>query len=774
MEMWKWVEKLGDTLNEAGQGASAKMLDDFTNHVSDLEIERAEALLPEARALAKSLKNPWLEVFVGHWEMRYRLDGKLEGESALPDMVALFERAHRADAIDCPQSVCVTQDLADCYGNIDGAGWAAERRAVVEETLTRIDPGWNCFVCLTIEYADALHDEGRFEDGLAWLDKQLACLRETGRDEIEDSIEIARAEHLMGLGRAAEALDILNMLDADAKEHGAEWEKPRQERLVHHALALAMLGRGAEAWDMLPAWDDTVPGNRDHWIATAGLLLAADPTHNTWQLGSRFQDTLDLYSRQGAHRPLINCALIVARLALARGAAWSAQRILALARQHQPRLKADCGAAAKLDALEAEVNAMTNPPLPVPVAQLVDWLEKQENRNPEREVDWLLAAHRDLPDDQTLACLAASALRACGAHEDGENLLWSYLDRHPAEEPNDVAVALLNACLQRGRRERIDALAHHFDVVEPPFACWCRARWAAREQNWQDVIRLAETALALEPDRGGFLQLLAEGLRGQKRFAEAAAVCLRLANLADNPNPHPALWDHMSCACAAGDWEVVRASAARLEIRLDSDSGPIDEDWGWIIIRYEEKGETLDYYARRTGPVSARILENASPRQSQHVNDEVIFDASWLETPPEDEEERKNFIYTYALVHTAQSGGYGPSWLVEGVHPGEERLKSLINTLEDQGHQVWIFRENYELTDHDNDSDNDNDNAPGQPLSGVLFSVAAPQDCPALDLHKLLRDHTRDLPHGMCWLNLAEHCGAETASHEAIIERYGL
>ncbi|MDR2624859.1 MAG: hypothetical protein LBC37_00830, partial [Zoogloeaceae bacterium] len=102
----------------------------------------------------------------------------------------------------------------------------------------------------------------------------------------------------------------------------------------------------------------------------------------------------------------------------------------------------------------------------------------------------------------------------------------------------------------------------------------------------------------------------------------------------------------------------------------------------------------------------------------------------------------------------------------EGVHPGEERLKTLIDALEKQDNQVWIFRENYDLTDSDTDDD--------APLPGVLFSVAAPQDRSALDLHKLLHELTRDFPHGMCWLGLAKHCGAETASHQAIIERYGL
>ncbi|RBC78992.1 hypothetical protein BRM99_11240, partial [Xanthomonas oryzae pv. oryzae] len=172
MEIWNWVEKLQDDLGEAGQPQNAQLLTRLTDHICDLQIERAEALLPEARALAKTLANPWLEVFVGHWEMRNRVGNLCEGERALGDAVARFERAHRADAVECPQSVCVTQDLAACYANIDGPGWVEERIEVCDETLGRIDPSWSCYQCLSCEKADALLDDGHGDAALQYLEQQ--------------------------------------------------------------------------------------------------------------------------------------------------------------------------------------------------------------------------------------------------------------------------------------------------------------------------------------------------------------------------------------------------------------------------------------------------------------------------------------------------------------------------------------------------------------------------------------------------------------------------
>lgn len=65
MEIWNWVEKLPDDLGEVGQPHNAQLLTRLTDHLCALQIERAKALLPEARALGKTLANPWLGVFVG-------------------------------------------------------------------------------------------------------------------------------------------------------------------------------------------------------------------------------------------------------------------------------------------------------------------------------------------------------------------------------------------------------------------------------------------------------------------------------------------------------------------------------------------------------------------------------------------------------------------------------------------------------------------------------------------------------------------------------------
>ncbi|MBF3202944.1 tetratricopeptide repeat protein, partial [Pseudomonas aeruginosa] len=86
-------------------------------------------------------------------------------------------------------------------------------------------------------------------------------------------------------------------------------------------------------------------------------------------------------------------------------------------------------------------------------AELLDWLAAQGSedapRNPEKEVQWLLQALAERPDDTDLREVAASALQACSADDEAIDLLWEYVERHTDEE-QQLAYYLLNALLARG------------------------------------------------------------------------------------------------------------------------------------------------------------------------------------------------------------------------------------------------------------------------------------------------------------------------------------
>jgi len=439
MDIWNWVEKLQDDLGEAGQAQSAQLLTRLTDDVCELRLDRVDALLPEARALGKTLGNPWLDVFVGHWDMRNRVGNRLEGESALGDAVALFERAHRADTVECPQSICVTQDLAACYGNIDGPGWVPERIEVCEETLARIDPSWACFQCLSCEKADALLDDGNSQGALDYLDVQAGTVLAHG-GKVYDSFPEMRIKILLASGRAAEALALIDARQAEVDAEGdyepANCTIPRK---LSRAWALAQLGRDEEALESLVPWNQLSPNYRRMWAHTVALLVRNAPERNSWDLGRRLSATLAHYAAVGAHRFVIEIAGLCVDMALQRGAVWTARRHLALAREHLGSLRQDRGASEAVAAMAARIDTAPGAAaLPVPAEGLLDWLVEQgeqgDGRDPEREAQWLLQGVEQRPDDAAMLDVAASALNACGAEDDAIALLWAFVERHGHED----------------------------------------------------------------------------------------------------------------------------------------------------------------------------------------------------------------------------------------------------------------------------------------------------------------------------------------------------
>ncbi|MBE5268992.1 tetratricopeptide repeat protein [Stenotrophomonas sp. B2] len=768
MDIWNWVEKLQGDLRQAGQAQNAHLLNRLADDVSELQVDRVDALLPEARALGKALDNPWVDVYVGHWALRNRVGNRVEGESALGEAVALFERAHREDTLECPQSICVTQDLAACYGNIDGPGWVPERVEVCDETLARIDPSWACFQCLSCEKADALLDDGRGQEALDYLQAQADAIEACGK-EVFDSFPEMQIKILLGLGRAEEALALIEKREAEVVASG-EYEPANctVPRRLSKAWALAQLGRDEEALQQMVPWSELTPNYWRLWANTAAALCRRDPARNTWDLGTRFNTIIEHFARVGSHRLLIEVAALSLELALQRGARWVAQRQLGLARAHLPQLRQDRGASALVAALAARVESLPEvAPLPVPAMELLAWLEARGEQNhardPEQEAQWLLQAHAQCPDDEPLADTAASALNACGAQAEARTLLWDFVAAHPQHD-GAAAYTLMRWLAEQGDDAGLRRLADVFRDSVPVFAHWCEVQRARRVSDWPALEQAATALLELSPGSHGARGTLARMYMETGRFSDAQACYAQLIELLEEPNA--AHWDHMSAASAAHDWDAVRRSATAIGMELSSTEGVVEEPWGWVIIRSEEEGEPMEYYARRSGPVTARIVENAPANRAQQVGDWVVFDAALVHPAPEDEEAREHFIPTYAQVHVLERGGFARSWLIDGAHPGEDAWNALVEAVEAQGWKIWAHsRPDYTVTDPE---------AEDGTLPGLLFTIAQPQDHAPLALHRFLQQATAGWAHPLCWLRLAEACDQDRQPHLDVIERYGL
>lgn len=768
MDTWEWYNKYSKELSDAGQEYIPQLIEDFSDSVLHLQMEKADALLPEVKALNQVAKNPWLEVFIGHWELRHRLTNYSEGEKVLPDVVALFEKAHREEAMGCPQSVCVTQDLSACYENIDAPGWAPERMAVCEETMSRIDPTWSCFQCLSTEYASALMDTQKNEQALDYLDKQIAAVRASGEENIE-ALLATRVDILIALQRYDEAKKLVEELS----EENDYWGRDRVSYLLKKLYIMALTGQDDEVWEQLPSLSDITPYGWDQWLDIIGVLLPRYPERNSWQLARIIQQIMEQRSQVGAHRKVVDLAKLQITLALERGSVWVAKSALKLAQHHIPKLRALLGVdreffelSEKIDAKEAEL--LARPPV---VAEEND--NGEAVADPEKDVEIYRRAFLQEPDNAELAGKLAEALNACYARDEAIDALRQYVERHLHDE-GALCFQLLDLLVAKGDVDAIEQLARQYEEAGVGhMALWFRSRILNQQEDWVALEALGQKLLQHEIGREwpGAYQLNAWAAQKQSAFDRQLDYLQQLLALQTRreQDTRNTQWDIMSVASILQQWDTVRQMAAELDMPLPEGEGFIDENLGIIRLHYRENYESRYYFAQRIGPVTARVIEPAYRTDlPQHVDEIVVFDAELLNTPPEDEEERKNFTPLYNVLRTIIPTPYGESWFCDGVMPEEEQYTAFREALEELQWRYWSNSpEDYTLTDsHQGEG--------SEPLPGFYFVVSAPQSVTKADIDKTLNRLTASWANPLCWWGLAREASANEDKHRAIAERYGM
>lgn len=758
--IWDWVSKLQNDLRDIGQEKSAQLIDQFSDDVSDLHVHRAEATLPEALALSRHLKNPWLEVYFRHWEMRNRVGTLLQGEVALKDAVEFFEFAHREETIDCPQSICVTQDLSNCYANMDGPGWVEERLAVVEETMERITPDWNCFFCMSHEYVDALIDAQRYDEALTFIASQKEKVIASGKVESLYRFKTSEIDVYVKKGSYQKAYEVLQALKEETKDH-YQWKKHQELNAVQEAHLLALLGKIEESAEVLPHnWKSISPMSYMRFIETMIIFSKHEHIDNSWSLGSMIQEAMNHFKAVGSYRYIVDLAEMQFHLAFERQAHWTAQQSLKIMRDTLPKLRAKTGIQETIDQCQDLLNTLNTPEFPVAPDELLQWLSNQEQRDPEREIDWLQALLAQNPNEEAILENLILALQAINANEEAITLLWDYVERERID--NALSGRLLQMLLSEDDPLALDRFIALFEGTDA-IALWAKIQKAYKSTEYSAAKALAQEMRQLYPEYLGPLMMLSRLSEDQQEFAEAAHWKLKCAELEEEPRDQ--LWDALSFFCAAKEWDQAREVTARLGITLESKTGAFEEDWGYVWIRSDdEDGNSYDHLAHCNGPVTARILRPTPSNMKQRCNDWVVFDAGNLADPPEDEDDHP--IPIFREIYTLESGGYGKTWFIDGVHPGEAAMNQLIEQVEQEGFAIVIrSAEDYRVVDTDNDQEE---------LPGIYFFVAAPQDYTAKKVDEIMTELTKSWEHKMAWYGLAKEANKPVESHQALIERYQL
>ncbi|UQZ87697.1 hypothetical protein C4J81_00065 [Deltaproteobacteria bacterium Smac51] len=770
MDIWAWVDKLTDELEEAGQSRLASLFYRIPDLRSQKEMSQAEALLPEALAAARAMENPWVELFFRHQEMRVRLGNKVEGESALPAVVDLLDFAHQKGCAGCPQVVCTTHDVANCYGNIDGPGWVEERKAVCRETLEGIDSTWICFSCVSREYAEALADEGKLEEAIEYYRQAMRkWIDETDIEEDARDHETLAEYYLR--------MDSLDEAEAEVATARQFNEKERNEAVgldldLSAAYIMARRGQLEEAWELLPPFSDLIPSSYRSWARAAGALAEADLKYNSWQLASIFLKMMDYFEEVGAPRRVLEIGELNLRLALARSSLAVATRSLVIMERQIPRLHKTLGADDLVAGLKARVADMPRKPLPVPADKLLDHLRETEHGDPEEALEWLYAALEERPDDVDIVLWLSSALSALNSPKTIRELLWDFINRYPA-----LSEPLVDEFIRQTPEtdlEELERLATALDKDLPRMAQWSRLYRAYRSGRLDDVAELAQKVLDNRPEALGARLLWARAAMNHEEYATAARLYNEVVELTERDEDHDGdfyRWDLMVAATCCGDWAKVREAGIALGMRIEPGDGPInDDDGNWVRICYDEDGQGQTVFGFRNGPVTARITSCSWPGRVQHLQDWVVFDPAPLEEAPEDEEALRYYAPPYRLVKVLGKGGY-TSWFVDGAHPGEAAWNEFLEKMDKEG-LIIDERSNDDYTVKDPAAPEDDSEE--SRLPGLYFLIGSPSGYSPAALDGLLSELTAGWPHPAAWLNLAKAAGKPVEKHQDTIERYDL
>lgn len=102
MDEWEWITQVQQQLLDNGHQRLAFLIAQMSHLTVNNQHAQVDAVVPEALALTRQLKLPWVEIFIRYWHQESRVWKRFEGRSVLADVIDLTEFAHRPENLECP------------------------------------------------------------------------------------------------------------------------------------------------------------------------------------------------------------------------------------------------------------------------------------------------------------------------------------------------------------------------------------------------------------------------------------------------------------------------------------------------------------------------------------------------------------------------------------------------------------------------------------------------------------------------------------------------
>lgn len=766
MDIWRWVSEVETELRESGHRRLADIMESLPGWVVDNHHHKVDAVINEARTLAKKQNNKWVDVFVRHWHLQSNVLHRRNAKGMLNEAVDLLDFSHREETQNCPQSICAVQDLANCYGIADGKGYADERIAVCNESFSRIDPHWPCFDCIATEYIGALVDKGDFALAQQELNRLKGDMLKAGKPANESSLVEVEFQILLN------CQDYANLLKtAQGAENIYGGESFLNLKQIHMALALAGLGDVDKAMKHLPTYDviQNSPKLYVPWALTHLLLAEKQPSSNSSLVHNRLRAQQRKLEEHGALTELIELLFVQVEMAVMREDFYSAEISIhtldsAINRLLKPELEQE-----KFAVLNRRYQKALEKRLPSLSLEQFNALDVDErDKLTLSTLNQLLTSN---PDESAVISQFIKSLAANGLVLEADLRFASLLQKtvNRAELFLDYGFFLLDELPEKLEVTFSEFLTLTLTDEEKVNVCWILGVYFY-EKDLKKAKGYLDQVVALESEATNAIKKLAWVETKLGHYSVAIQHFDRLLALSDNDIGYH--WDRMIPAVAEERWDIVRLSAAEIGFDLQSEEGIIDENLGTVRVQIEVGGESQTYFAKRTSPVTARITEINGPGEKQFFGDTVIFDASPLNSLDQVDEDGYKcdvegyYSYLYkAVIH--QRVPEAIVFALDGVHPGKENLSELQSNLYSMGLGLSIRSgDQYKLTEHPSNQD----------LLGVYAYVAVPVGVDLGSVLTMLEDTTSSYEHPLIWPLLSHKLGDEAglAKQAAIEKRYGI
>lgn len=767
MDIWKWYSDLYAQLQDTEHEAQMEVVDDISSFTCDDAHDKVDAIFPQTLDFSRKLGNPWLEVFVRHWHLQSQVLHRRNGLGMLSEAIDLLDFSSRDETKDCPQSICVVQDLASCYSATDGPGYVNEVLAVCEETLNRINPKWPCYSCIAEEQMVALNSAGDYQQALTLETKHAKALENVEQLNRTEKFGRQKALALIGLKRYKDALEVI-----EHTHNFAGGESFSRDCNLIKALCYAHLTDFEKGQEYILPFDQALKSQSYfvHWVEYYFLQAMGDETHNTAQLNSCFSTMTKLIHENGAMRDTITIANRQAQLAILRKDAFTLDKCIEIIELSIVHLNKDLGASALLGDLKVEHEKLSVAAFEYSLEQLHRMLDEEQDIS----LTQLHQAYAVYRDDWLINDVYAKKLAENGFVTEAKGVLEQGISQHGVNCP------LLNTyyqCLLKSKQtDEFDCFVSQLEFEELSQESQLDTLRFKAVRYWTD-----DKALSLKAVQQ-FLQIEPQS---RQMLHRAATLSIELADyqlsieyyqqLID-PQDEDSLslsWDLLVPATILQDWVLVRQASKALDIEFCTEQGPVDENWGAIRLQLDDEEQSI-VHATRIGPVHAVVTHVNDIYDEQFLDDVVVFEPTPLNELNQTDEQGQaqdsegNDTLLFEAVKTVKKGDLF-YFTIDGVHPGEAQWSNFLTAIVDYSIKGAVLsNQHYRLDDAQQEGDCD--------LLGVYFVGAVTCQRDLSELKEVLLKLTDEFNYPLLFKELVEPLGDSQfeAQQLAIAQRFNL